>query len=183
MDKNLKILVGIIILIAVYFFSQTNQEKYIEKETSLLKVKPEQIFSFTITDPSNSITIERNDTTWNIIGHDTLIINQKALDSFFDKVITVKKSTLISKNKNKWGIYSVHDSNATHLSIFNAEKNLLGSFYIGISKSNYANNYIRTDIDDNVYMTSDNIFYYVTPIPNYWGEKPPAKNIEPPSLN
>ena len=99
-------------------------------------------------------------------------IKQQSIDTFFDKVLNVKKGTLISNNKEKWSIYSVHDTNYIHLTLLNKEVNDIGNYYIGQSKSNYANNYIRTEDDDNVYLTSENISYYLRPIATYWGEKP-----------
>ena len=173
MGKNLKIALGVVaVLLAIYFLNQNNQKKYTVTEIPVLSINPNNIFSFTITNPTDSITISRVDTTWEIPGNDTLKIIQRSIDTFFDKVITVKKGTLISKNKDKWGIYSVHDSNAIHLSLFDKNSNLINNFYIGQSKSNYANSYIRTENDDNVYLTSENISYYLRPTSNYWGEKP-----------
>ena len=48
---------------------------------------------------------------------------------------------------------------------------------------NYNNNYIRTKNSDDVYLTSENIFYYLTPSTTYWGRKPTSsksstKNIQ-----
>ncbi|MAV65090.1 MAG: hypothetical protein CMG00_07875 [Candidatus Marinimicrobia bacterium] len=173
MPKNLKIaLIFLIALISIYFFSQNSQNQYTSKETSLLNIDSNQIYSFTITNPVDQITISRIDSTWEILNNDTLTINQNAIDSFLDKVINVKKSTLISKNKEKWNIYSIDDSSATYLSILNDKEQEIAGFYLGRSKTNYANNYIRTNNSNNVYLTSENIFYYVTPIANYWGTKP-----------
>ena len=174
MGKNLQIALGIVILLLVaYVLNQNSQKKYTAKETAALDIDLNKIFSFTISDPTNSITISRIDTTWEIIDNDTLNVKQQSIDMFLDKVLSVKKGTLISKNKEKWSIYSLHDSNATHVSIFDKENNSINKFYIGQSKSNYANNYIRTENDDNVYLTSENISYYLRPMATYWGEKPP----------
>ena len=174
MAKNLQIAIGVVaLLLVVYILNQNNQKQYTAKETAALDIDLNKMFSFTISDPSNSITISRIDTTWEIVNNDTLNIKQQSIDTFLEKVLSVKKSTLISKNKEKWGIYSVHDSNATHVSIFDKENNSINKFYIGQSKSNYANNYIRTENDDNVYLTSENISYYLRPMATYWGEKPP----------
>jgi len=173
MPKNLKIaLIFLIALVSIYFFSQNSQNQYTSKEASILNIDSSQIYSFTITNPVNQITISRIDSTWKILNNDTLTINQNAIDSFFEKVINVKKSTLISKNKEKWNIYSIDDSSATYLSILNDKEQKIGSFYLGRSKTNFANNYVRTAESDNVYLTSENIFYFLTPVSSYWGTKP-----------
>ena len=99
------------------------------------------------------------------------INNEDFLNAMIVYKEDIKKAE--EKNKEKWGIYSVHDTNATHISIFDKENNSINKFYIGQSKSNYANNYIRTENDDNVYLTSENISYYLRPVASYWGEKPP----------
>ena len=181
MPKNLKIaLILLIALTSIYFFSQKSQNQYNSKETSILNIDSSQIQSFTITSPVDQITISRTDSTWEILENDTLTINQNSIDSFLEKVINVKKSTLISRNKEKWNIYSVDDSSATYLSILDDKKQIIGDFYLGRSKTNYANNYIRTAESDNVYLTSENIFYFLTPVASYWGTKPisPISNSE-----
>tara|TARA_B100001123_G_scaffold400974_1_gene487256 strand:- start:106 stop:663 length:558 start_codon:yes stop_codon:yes gene_type:complete len=173
MGKNLQIALGVlVILLAIYLLNQNRQKQYTAIEVPALNLDVNNIFSFTITNPTDSITISRADTTWEIFGNDTLNIKQRSIDTFLDKVITVKKGTLISKNKDKWGIYSVHDTNSTHLYLFDKDSNLLNNFYVGQSKSNYANSYIRMENDDNVYLTTENISYYLRATSNYWGEKP-----------
>ena len=173
MPRNLKIAsFSLITLILIYFFSQNSQNQYTTKDISLLSIDSNQIHSFTISSPTDQITISRIDTSWKILNNDSLVINQNAIDSFFDKVINVKKSTLISKNKEKWNIYSIDDSSATYLSILNDKDQEIGSFYLGRSKTNYNNSYIRTKNSDDVYLTSENIFYYLTPATTYWGRKP-----------
>ena len=184
MPRNLKIASFFLItLILIYFLSQNSQNQYTAKDISLLSIDSSQINSFTITSPTDQITISRIDTSWKILNNDSLIINQNAMDSFFDKVINIKKSTLISKNKEKWNIYSIDDSSATYLSILNDKDQEIGSFYLSRSKTNYSNNYIRTKNSDDVYLTSENIFYYLTPSTTYWGRKPTSsksstKNIQ-----
>ena len=178
MAKNFQIsIIAILLLLAIYLFNQNSQKQYIGKEVAALNIDSSLITSFTIANPIDTISISKIDTLWEITDNDTLNIKQRSIDMFFDKVLVVKKGTLISKNKDKWSIYSVHDTNATHLSLFDNQKNVLGSFYIGQSKSNYANNYIRMNNDDNVYLTSDNIFYYMNPNVDYWGEKPSADSL------
>ena len=178
MAKNFQIaIIMILLLLAIYLFNQNTQKQYISKEVSALNIDLNLIASFTITNSLDTISISKIDTSWEIVGNDTLNIRQRSIDMFFDKVLAVKKGTLISKNKDKWSIYSVHDTNATHLSLFDNQNNILGNFYIGQSKSNYANSYIRINDDNNVYLTSDNIFYYMNPNVNYWGEKPPADSL------
>ncbi|MAR29538.1 MAG: hypothetical protein CMG24_01175 [Candidatus Marinimicrobia bacterium] len=147
------------------------------KEEAVLEIDLNLITSFTITNPIDKISISKNGTIWEIVDNDTLNIKQRSIDMFFDKVLTVKKETLISKSKEKWGIYSVHDTNATHLSLFDNKNNILADFYIGQSKSNYANSYIRINDDQNVYLTSENIFYYINPNLNYWGENSSADSL------
>ena len=173
MAKNLQIALGVVVVLAlIYLLNENRQKQYTVKETSIFNLNQDELYSFRITSPRDSITISRLDSIWKIVGVDSLNIKQQSIDTFFDKVLTVKKGTLISNNKEKWSIYSVHDTNSIHLTLLDKEVNVIGNYYIGQSKSNYANNYIRTEVDDNVYLTSENISYYLRPIATYWGEKP-----------
>ena len=92
MAKNLQIALGVVILLlAVYMLNQNSQKQYTATETASLDIDLNKIFSFTISDPTNSITISRIDTTWEIVDNDTLNIKQQSIDTFLEKYYPLKK--------------------------------------------------------------------------------------------
>ncbi|MFQ6614793.1 MAG: DUF4340 domain-containing protein, partial [Fidelibacterota bacterium] len=110
--------------------------------------------------------------TWTIRGADSLVVRDNRISDFFDKVLKVKKETLVSRNPEKWTLYSVDDSAGVHVLLYGVNDRLLSHFIMGRSKSDWARNNIRLADEKEVYLTNENVLYRVNPRVNYWGEKP-----------
>ena len=99
MTNNLKISIVVLSLLLIIFFINNNKQ-------NALIIQSNQIFEKNINDiqkiliQKNDAAIEliRIDTTWEILGNDSLIIKERSLESFFDRVLTVNRETLISEN-------------------------------------------------------------------------------------
>ena len=173
MAKNFKVAIFILsLLVFMFLYNQSQQNQYISSEVRALDIAPDLISSFSISDQMESITIARIDTTWEIKDVDSLTIKQSSINNFFDKVLLVNKGTMVSNNKDNWSQYSVHDTNSIHLSLLDKDEKLLGEFFLGRSKSSQANNNIRVNGEVNVFLTTENISYYLSTQPEAWGEKP-----------
>jgi len=178
MTKNLKLSLGIcLLLIGVYLINSKNQQKFITKSLNLIKIQPNEINRFIIQNKQNMIEISRQDTGWTISGNDSLIVKDRSIDNFLNKVLNVKKNTLVTTQKGKWDTYSIDDSSGTHLALIDKNGDTREYFVFGQSKTDYSRNYVRDDKSDNVYLTNESVIFYLRANDTYWGEKP--KNIVP----
>ena len=180
MTKNLKIsLILLCILIGIYFINNKNQNNLITKSSAIFLDDPKDILKILIQKGDDAIELIRVDTTWKISGNDTLIIKTRSLDNFFDKVLTVKKETIISENPNKYEKFSVSDSLGTHLALINLKNETSAYYVFGRSKSDYSRSYVRIGENPKVYLTNQNVIYMLSTNETYWGEKP-KEEIPPP---
>jgi hypothetical protein len=173
MTKNLKIALGILgLLVIVYLINMQGQSQYTSKATELITINAEDIDRFLIQNKDDAIEIARQDSGWVISGNDTLVVKERSIDSFLNKVLAVKKGSLVTTKTEKWATYSVDDSTGTHLALLDKEGNTQAYYVFGRSVSDYGRNYVRTHIDPHVYLTDESVIYYLRAQPTYWGEKP-----------
>jgi hypothetical protein len=175
--KNVVIIA--VVLVGLYFLTNYNQNANLTKKDVLFSGKKSDIVKILIQSGENAIQIEKQDTTWNIAGSDTLVIRQNRVDDLFDKVLEVKRTTIRSKKESNWINYSVDDSTGTHLVLLDISDNTIGYYVFGRSKSDWAHNFVRLrnenenkDVLKNVYETSESVIHYLNTSETYWGEKP-----------
>ena len=163
MDKKLIISIGVlVVLLGFYFYDSSKQNSYQAGYTD--------IFDF----DSKNI-----DSTWNINGHDSLIIKQRSIDTLFDKILKAKRSIMaVSDNPKDLSIYSLDDDECINIVFLDENGNTLSKATFGIWTSNYYSNYYRHPDESGVYKTDSNILTYITTNPMYWGEKPKAETID-----
>ena len=76
MTKSMKILIGVLVLIIVLFFiSQSGQKRYLTQSTNIFSIAMDEINSFDITKDTLFISIQRKDTSWQILGNDSLLLS------------------------------------------------------------------------------------------------------------
>ena len=187
MIKNLKTsLIILIITIIIFIWNNRNQSNLETFYEPIFKYNSENITKFLIKEGNESIEIVKNDTIWEISNNDSLVIKSRSIESLFDKVLKLNKSTIISENPDKYIKYSVDDSSGIHLKIFNNKDENLGNYIFGRSKSDYSRSYIRIGNDPKVYLADQNVIYMLQTKPTYWGEKPkldiPTQSIATDSL-
>tara|TARA_S200000501_G_scaffold228967_1_gene214750 strand:- start:13 stop:588 length:576 start_codon:yes stop_codon:yes gene_type:complete len=172
MAKNLKFaLIILVLFVGILFVSNNLQLKYKSSSEDIFSFEHNIINKLLIQNGSSAIEISKNsDSTWSISGNDTLTIKSQSIDNFFNKVLSLKKTTLISSNPNKYTKYSIDDSSGTHLAIINSDGESMGHYIFGRSKSDFSRNYVRVGHDPNVYLTNQNIIHLISTDEIYWGE-------------
>tara|TARA_Y100000588_G_scaffold393837_1_gene511491 strand:- start:28758 stop:29354 length:597 start_codon:yes stop_codon:yes gene_type:complete len=184
MTKQAKLALGALAVLAVlYFINSRAQNQYEAKDTDLFSKNREHITRIYIQKNSEELELVKEDTLWNISGHDTLSMKKNILNNFFDDLEGIEREeSPISTNPKNWGKYSVDDSSGTHLSLFGLNDKELGRYVLGRSKTNWSQNAIRIDDNPEVYLTSKNILHRLQTRPTYWGEKPKPLEEEEPEL-
>ena len=132
-------------------------------------------------DDVQQVAIERGDErvelrldgdVWRLVGHDSLEVREAPIDNLFDRVLKVERTTLMTRNADRWNVYSVDDSAGTRLSVGNAGGAELAAFVFGQSRRDWSKNYVRIGSGKAVYLTNNNITYYLNATPDFWGRKP-----------
>jgi len=184
MTKQAKLALGALAVLAVlYFINSRAQNQYEAKDTDLFSKNREHITRIYIQKNSEELELVKEDTLWNISGHDTLSMKKNILNNFFDDLEGIEREeSPISTNPKNWGKYSVDDSAGTHLSLFGLNDKKLGRYVLGRSKTNWSQNAIRIDDNPEVYLTSKNILHRLQTRPTYWGEKPKPPEEEEPEV-
>ena len=108
--------------------------------------------------------------TWHISGHDTLQIRQDRIDGLFDNVLSVKRSTVMTEDLNKWPTYSVNDASGLQLTLFDGNGNTVGAFVFGPSRSDWSKSYVRIEPSPTVYLADQNVVYRLSTSETFWGE-------------
>ncbi|MDE2889128.1 MAG: DUF4340 domain-containing protein [Gemmatimonadota bacterium] len=109
---------------------------------------------------------------WRLVGHDSLEVREAPIDNLFDRVLKVERTTLMTRSADRWSVYSVDDSAGIRLSVRNAGGDELAAFVFGQSRRDWSKNYVRLGSDKSVYLTNNNITYYLNATPDFWGAKP-----------
>ncbi|NOZ76001.1 MAG: hypothetical protein GXO90_11635 [FCB group bacterium] len=173
MGKNLRnILIVLGVLILALWINRLVQHGYQSSSELAFDGKVDDIVHIRISNPSDTLDLVKAGETWSIQGADSLVIRENRITDFFDKVLKVKKETLVSRNPDKWSLYSVDDSTGVHIWLYGADNQELSHFIMGRSKSDWARNNIRLASEQEVYLTNENVLYRVNPRVSYWGEKP-----------
>lgn len=180
MDKKLIISIGVlVVLLGFYFYDSSKQNSYQAGYTDIFDFDSNKISKVIILENSEGIEIENIDSTWNINGHDSLIIKQRSIDTLFDKILKAKRSIMaVSDNPKDLSIYSLDDDECINIVFLDENGNTLSKATFGIWTSNYYSNYYRHPDESGVYKTDSNILTYITTNPMYWGEKPKAETID-----
>ena len=174
MTRNMKILAIILgIIVILYFISQSGQKKHQAQSNDVFSIVMEEIYRFDVQKDSLYIALQRKDTTWQITGNDSLLIQANRINDVENKVLTIKRESVVSKKPSKWKSFNVDDSLGTKITFYDFNDEVLGEAIFGRSKSDWQRSYVRLIGEDYVYMTNENVINSLQMRPTFWGKKPP----------
>ena len=109
MNKSLKyLLIAFGILLFLYFINQGQQNKYIGTSETIFDLDADIINKIILKDSSGeSITLFKTDSVWSILDNDSLVVKDRQIDQFFEKVVGGTYDMVMSKNPNKWVTFGV----------------------------------------------------------------------------
>ena len=173
MTKSMKILLGVLVLIIVLFFiSQSRQKRHLTQSTDIFSITMDKVNSFDILKDTLFISIQRKDTSWQILGNDSLLIQMNRINDIENKVLTVQRESIVSNNSKKWKKFNVDDSLGLKLTFYGYNKEILGEAIFGRSSSDWQRSYVRMIDENEVYMTNENVLNRLQLRPTFWGSKP-----------
>ena len=185
MTKNMKISAAIFgVVVILYFISQSGQKKYRAQSNSVFSILMEEVYRFDVQKDSLYIALQRKDTTWQITGNDSLLIQANRINDVENSVLTIKRESVVSKKPSKWKSFNIDDSLGTKITFYGFNDEVLGEAIFGMSKSDWQRSYVRLIGEDNVYMTNENVINKLQTRPTFWGKKPPPlpEPVEVPEL-
>ena len=174
MTRNMKILATILgVIVILYFISQSGQKKHQAQSNDVFSIVMEEVYRFDVQKDSLYIALQRKDTTWQITGNDSLLIQANRINDVENKVLTIKRESVVSKKPSKWKSFNVDDSLGTKITFYDFNDEVLGEAIFGRSKSDWQRSYVRLIGEDYVYMTNENVINSLQMRPTFWGKKPP----------
>ena len=185
MTKSMKILLGTLgLIILLFFVSQSRQKRHLTQSTDVFLVIMDEVNKFDIQKDSLFISIQRKDTSWQIVGNDSLLIQMNRIVDVENKILSVKRESMVSNNSKKWNKFNVDDSLGLKLTFYGYNNEKLGEAIFGRSSSDWQRCYVRMVNETEVFMTNENILNNLQTRPTFWGSKPPPPSIleEPDSL-
>ena len=159
------------VLILFYILNINQQKNYQSTSSQIFDFNQTQVNSFLIKSESATIEIQRVDTSWAITNNDSLVLKENILNTFFDKIFTLESETIMTKNSEKWSKYNIDDLLGTHLTFYDFNNDVIGTFVFGRSSSDFSRCYIRLGDKSEVYLVNQNIMFNLQTRPEYWGEK------------
>ncbi|MFQ6604526.1 MAG: hypothetical protein ACE5D8_03125 [Fidelibacterota bacterium] len=173
MTKELKwVSIVLAVLLAGWFINLQLQQRYVTKSGPIFPLEKDDIWGIVISKGDESLKLLKSGDTWMIDQVDSLTMRSQRIDNFFNKILAVKKETLVSTNPNKWDTFNVSDSLGTRLSLLDRNMESVGDAIFGRSKTDWSHNYVRFPEQENVYLTDQNVIYVLNLKADYWGEKP-----------
>ena len=174
MAKMKWLLIALPILIIVFLFNSMQQSKLGSNSDQIFDINREDIFSIDISNADENVSLFFDGQSWTIDGNDSLIVKENTLNSFFDNVLKVKRTSMVSKNKNNWDKFNVGDSSGTILVLSDHNNEKLSKVIVGSSKAEWSSSNIRINDEVEVYQTNENISWQLNTSPTFWGEVPKA---------
>ena len=183
MNKSLQyLLVVFVVLLLLFFINQSQQNKYKISSEQIFQVNENEIHRILFEESGDSLVLVKSDTSWIMPQADTLDMKDRQINQFFEKIINGSYDMIMSKNPSKWGKFGVTDSTGKKVTLFSKENELLSSVIFSNKGQDYSHNFYRTIGANEVYRTTENVFYMINIRPTYWGSKPSPKEPENPDL-
>ncbi len=173
MAKRVRIwLVVILALVAGVAYVQISKTRYTAAGKPIFEGSRGDVQQVVIERSRERVELRLDGEVWRIVGHDSLEVREAPVDNLLDKVLTVERTTLMTRRTDRWDVYSVDDSAGIRLSVRNAGGTELAAFVFGQSRRDWSKNYVRLASEEAVYLTDNNITYYLNATPDFWGRKP-----------
>ena len=174
MNKSLQyLIIAFVLLLFLFFINRSQQNKYNSSSELIFNIDDDKIYRILFLDTNgDSLTIVKNDTTWTMPKSDTLVVKDRQINQFFEKVVNGKHDMVRSKNPDNWNKYGVTDSLGKTVSLFDSNNKLIKSVIFSNKGQDYSHNNYRVIGENEVYRTTENIFYLINITPSYWGSPP-----------
>ncbi len=161
------------VLLLLYGITQLQQRGLQSSSEQVFDITRADVYGIHITNDSDSLLLRFDGVKWNIANHDSLQVKENTLNNFFARILDLKRTSLISKNPDKWDKFMVGDSTGTYLQLLDISGGTLGTIIVGRSNADWSTSNMRVGDEVEVFQTSENISRLLNTSPTYWGQVPP----------
>lgn len=155
--------VAVLLLLVV----SLKNRRYRPQITDVFDVKVEDVNAFTVSKDTLSVTLMKSDTCWVFAEPDTGVVKDMKIENFFKYVVAAEKSGFVTKNPEKYEQFNVSDQKGLKVELKKGEY-VLGTIYLGRSKTNWSQDYIRYPDDPKVYTSRKKMLSYVSERAGFW---------------
>ena len=168
MNKSLQyLLVVFVVLLLLFFINQNQQNKYKISSELIFQVDADEIHRILFEESGDSLVLVKSDTSWIMPQADSLDMKDRQINQFFEKIINGSYDMVMSKNPSKWSKFGVTDSSGKKVTLFSKENEMLSSVIFSNKGQDYSHNFYRTIGTNEVYRTTENVFYMINIRPTY----------------
>jgi hypothetical protein len=162
MNKQTWIYLGVLtVLVGLYTFIVQPHGAKKERVSALFGIDSTEVVKIEITDPGNSIKLERSGKTWRLTAPANAGVDPKRVSDFMQKVVMAERSdVLLAESSKNYGVFEIDDLHATKVRLFDGKK-WHEALFGGRGSVRFPNK-------EGVYSTREDIRYYVNPNPAYW---------------
>lgn len=156
----LLVLTGIFILSKV-FRSPKRESNFGDALAGIDTAKVTDIRVYPLVENGSEIKLTKTDRGWQASnGTREAAAETSSVNSLLASLANVRVSRLAATGKNKWNDFSVNDSSATHVVVFNRQEKL-AEWWIGRSSYQQGGGatYVRSAENENVYAVEGNLSY------------------------
>lgn len=166
--KNIIALLVLVIAVGAYLIISMNEPN--EKVFNYFGKSEEAFHTIVIADSSSTITLVRNNDTWEMTDPVESPIKQTKVDDLMKRLVDSKTSTMpISILDTAQETYNVTNLLGTHIKISDAKGNVLRETIVG-KADNYNFSYARHPQSTEIYQLSENLTWTIKPDVKSWRE-------------
>lgn len=155
--RLLGLLILLIILIACYFAviysNQKREQKEAEEEEETITIgsaEKDSIAAFSFENDGTTYAFTKTDDTWVYDDDNEFPVDQDAVDTLLDEVVTVSASRLLEENTDNYSDYGL-TSPSNVITVSDTDGNTT-TYHIGDENSVTTEYYVYVDDNDSVYM-------------------------------
>ena len=170
---NLKyVAVALGVLLVLLFASRMQQSGYTTQANAVFPDSKDAVSTIELWTKTDTLSLVKEGVGWALAGHDSLAMRANKMETFFERVLGVKKGTMVSRNSENWSKYSIDDTTGTHVKLMDGGGKEMAHAVFGRSTTDWSHNYVRTSGAEEVFLTDQSVIHLLYPRASYWGEKP-----------
>jgi hypothetical protein len=172
LKKVMIVFVALLIFIIVVEQPGNDSSKRIKSERFFIpKMTIDQAAKIDIKNPdeANSAVLEKKDGKWRVVNGNSLPADESKVGDFLKALLDLKEGDMVSKNKDRIGIFSVDEAKGAHVMISDDRNRNIADFYAGQSIAE--GQYLRRADSYEVYLAMPSLASFLSENTDGWKDK------------
>lgn len=160
--------IGILLVLGILLmYSQMRQRKYEAKIEKVFDFAATEVTEFTVSKDDVKVTIAKGDSSWFFAAPDTGTADDYRVKQFIREVLGATREDAVSEDTIKYNEYGVTESSAVKIEL-RANGKQLSKVYLGQSKKDVSQEYVRYAGDDRVYPLRGRVISSLSAAASWW---------------